>query len=182
MKQHNTKATNKNGTIYSWQQPSPFGKLIVSATADGTVHLVQLHGSKEYWGRPSDIATKPPMPVGKVAKAFERYFDGDAHAVDSLKVDLNDLPDFKRKVLTTLREAVPPGATISYGELAELVGHPGAARAVGTTMATNPVPIILPCHRVLASDGTLGGYGGGLDMKRELLGIEGVTISKGRKR
>jgi len=85
-------------------------------------------------------------------------------------------------VLTTLREAVPPGATISYGELAELVGHPGAARAVGTTMATNPVPIILPCHRVLASDGTLGGYGGGLDMKRELLGIEGVTISKGRKR
>jgi methylated-DNA-[protein]-cysteine S-methyltransferase len=179
---HTKTTTNpKNGTVYSWRQPSPFGKLIISASADGKVHFVQLHGAKQYWGRPSDIAAKPPTAVSKVAKAFERYFAGDAHAVDALKVELGDLPEFKRRVLTTLRKAVPPGATISYGELAELVGHPGAARAVGTTMATNPVPIILPCHRVLASDGTLGGYGGGLDMKKKLLGIEGAAFRE-RKR
>ena len=112
-----------------------------------------------------------------IAAAFERYFDGDAHAIDKLEVDLTDLnSEFQRKVLTTLRKAVPAGVTITYSELAELVGHAGAARAVGTTMATNPVPIILPCHRVLASDGTLGGYGGGLDMKRKLLSIEGVQL------
>jgi methylated-DNA-[protein]-cysteine S-methyltransferase len=182
MTHSDTTANQRNGTVYSWRQPSPFGKLIISASADGTVHFVQLHGAKKYWGMPSEIADKPPAAVRNISKAFERYFAGDAHAVDSLKVDFGDLPDFKRKVLTTLRKAVPAGATISYGELAELVGHPGAARAVGTTMATNPVPIILPCHRVLASDGTLGGYGGGLEMKKTLLSIEGVTAFKERKR
>lgn len=179
MKQHNT---STNGKIYSWHQASPFNMLIISASADGKVHFVQLHGAKQYWGRPSDIATKAPVAVRPVAKAFERYFAGDAHAVDGLKIDIGHLPEFKRRVLTTLRKAVPAGMTISYGELAELVGHSGAARAVGTTMATNPIPIILPCHRVLASDGTLGGYGGGLDMKRTLLSIEGVTIAQRKNR
>jgi methylated-DNA-[protein]-cysteine S-methyltransferase len=82
--------------------------------------------------------------------------------------------EFQRRVLQTLRQRVGPGKTISYGELAEVVGHPGAARAVGTAMARNPVPIVVPCHRVLASGGGLGGYGGGLDMKKALLRLEGA--------
>jgi methylated-DNA-[protein]-cysteine S-methyltransferase len=175
---HTDSSIIKNGKVYTWAQESPFGKLIIVAGDDSRVRLVQLHGSKKYWQHPAEVASKAPEPVGKIAVAFERYFDGDAHAIDKLEVDLTDLnSDFKRKVLTTLRKAVPAGVTITYGELAELVGHAGAARAVGTTMATNPVPIILPCHRVLASDGTLGGYGGGLDMKRKLLSIEGVQLA-----
>ncbi len=180
---HTTSDITKNGKVHTWAQKSPFGKLIIVAGDDSRVRLVQLHGSKTYWQHPAEVASKAPAPVRRIAAAFERYFDGDAHAVDGLDVDLTDLAsDFKRTVLTTLRQAVPPGVTISYAELAELVGHAGAARAVGTTMATNPVPIILPCHRVLASDGTLGGYGGGLDMKRHLLRLEGVQAFSGKER
>jgi methylated-DNA-[protein]-cysteine S-methyltransferase len=99
--------------------------------------------------------------------------------LDDVAVDLSSVEnDFQRKVLATLRKRVGPGKTISYGELAEVVGHPGAARAVGTAMARNPVPIVVPCHRVLASGGGLGGYGGGLDMKRGLLELEGVLQAR----
>jgi len=83
---------------------------------------------------------------------------------------------FRRRVLETLHREVEYGETVSYGELAVMAGRPGAARAVGSAMATNPVPIVVPCHRVLAAGGRIGGYGGGLDVKRSLLAIEGVEV------
>lgn len=86
-------------------------------------------------------------------------------------VDLDGLPPFQRTVLTALRR-IGRGRTISYGELAESVGKPGAARAVGNACANNPVPLWVPCHRVLASGGKLGGFSGGLDTKRALLALE----------
>lgn len=93
-------------------------------------------------------------------------------------VDLAGLPDFQRRVLTALRR-VGRGRTVGYGELATRVGSPGAARAVGNACARNPVPLWVPCHRVLAAGGGIGGFSGGLDVKRALLALEGVVTPPG---
>ncbi|MDO8617042.1 MAG: MGMT family protein [Dehalococcoidia bacterium] len=93
----------------------------------------------------------------------------------ALHIDWTGISPFRRAVLEeTMR--VPPGETRSYGEIAARVGRPGAARAVGRVMATNPLPLVVPCHRVIGSDGGLHGYGGGLDMKASLLRAEGVKV------
>jgi methylated-DNA-[protein]-cysteine S-methyltransferase len=91
---------------------------------------------------------------------------------------------FRRDVLDTLRKEVGWGETVSYGELAAMAGSPGAARAVGTIMARNPIPFVIPCHRVIAAGGRIGGYGGtaatqhaNLAIKRTLLAREGVTVN-----
>jgi len=96
----------------------------------------------------------------------------------TVPVDLSAAPPFHGKVLWALAR-IPYGQTVTYGELAARVGLVAAAtaRAVGVAAATNPVPLVVPCHRVVASDGGLGGYGGGLDLKRRLLGLEGVHFS-----
>jgi methylated-DNA-[protein]-cysteine S-methyltransferase len=161
---------------YMWTQLTPFGQLVITAGARG-VRQIEFRSD----ARTMRSGAVPP-PARDVARAFERYFAGDAHALDKVRVDLSGVrSDFHRTVLRTLRRLIGPGQTISYGELAAAAGHPGAARAVGTVMANNPLPIIVPCHRVLASDGTLGGYGGGLEMKRGLLTIEGVNGLKARR-
>ncbi|MEX1254927.1 MAG: methylated-DNA--[protein]-cysteine S-methyltransferase [Dehalococcoidia bacterium] len=175
MKNNNAAAT------HTWKQKTPVGTLIISAGPTG-VTSVLLNGSMKAAGRDAPASATPPAQRA-IARAFDRYFAGDAHALDGLQVDLSGVQsDFHRRVLTTLRALAGPGTTLSYGELAAVVGHPGAARAVGSVMARNPVPIILPCHRVLASDGTLGGYGGGLEMKRSLLRIEGVDLAAPKRR
>ncbi|MCH8814793.1 MAG: MGMT family protein [Chloroflexi bacterium] len=97
------------------------------------------------------------------------------HADVSQYVDWAGVTPFQRAVLQqTMR--IPIGQTRSYGEIAELAGSPRAARAVGRVMATNPLPFIVPCHRVIGSDGTLHGYGGGLDLKERLLRAEGARV------
>jgi methylated-DNA-[protein]-cysteine S-methyltransferase len=105
-----------------------------------------------------------------VRDALAAYFAGDCGALDAIRV----APEgtlFKQLVWKALRE-VQAGQTISYGELAARVGAPGAARAVGTANATNPICLIIPCHRVIRTGGALGGYGFGLDRKRWLLAHE----------
>ena len=154
----------------SWTHQSPFGPLAITVSANGVRHVAL--------GRTNGSSARC-SECGIIDDAFGRYFGGDATALDQIQIDLSDAStDFERRVLATLREAVPAGQTTSYGALAAAAGKDGAARAVGGVMALNPVPILIPCHRVLASDGTLGGYGGGLDMKRGLLAIEGVTVKK----
>ncbi|MFQ5473058.1 MAG: methylated-DNA--[protein]-cysteine S-methyltransferase [Dehalococcoidia bacterium] len=97
------------------------------------------------------------------------------HADLSRYVDWDGVTPFQRAVLEqTMR--IPIGETRSYGEIAELAGSPRAARAVGRVMATNPLPFVVPCHRVIGSDGTLHGYGGGLDLKERLLKVEGARV------
>jgi len=81
-----------------------------------------------------------------------------------------------------LTRAIPRGHTRAYGEIAREVGSPGAARAVGQSMARNPWPVVVPCHRVVASDGSLTGFGGGLVMKRRMLEMEGCLVSEGQQR
>ncbi len=82
---------------------------------------------------------------------------------------------FQRAVWEAMR-SIPLGGTVSYGELARKAGYPGAARAVGQAVGHNPIPLLIPCHRVIASDGTLGGFGGGPELKRALLKQEGVSL------
>jgi methylated-DNA-[protein]-cysteine S-methyltransferase len=104
------------------------------------------------------------------------YFEGDDERLD-LPVDLSLVrSDFRRTALQTLRDEVGPGDVVTYGTLAARIGHPKAARAVGSACATNPVPIIVPCHRVLPGSGGVGSYGGGPDRKRRLLAHEGATV------
>ena len=101
---------------------------------------------------------------------LDEYFEGRRRAFD-LTLDLRGLPAFTLSVLRELAR-VPYGETTTYGALAAKAGHPRAARAVGTVMNRNRIPIVLPCHRVVGADGSLVGYGGGLDIKAKLLELE----------
>lgn len=105
------------------------------------------------------------------AAALSRYADGDAAPYDGA-LDL-DAPDFHLAVWNRLR-AIPFGATTTYGDIARALGMPGEARAVGGAVGANPIAVLVPCHRVLASDGSLRGFAWGLDLKRRLLAHEGT--------
>jgi len=109
----------------------------------------------------------PGAPRRTAAQRLEAYFAGELDALDGIDVDPEGTP-FQREVWSALRR-IPPGQTISYGDLAALLGRPGAARAVARANACNPIAIVIPCHRVIGADGSLTGYGGGLERKRWLL-------------
>ena len=111
---------------------------------------------------------------GGYSDAVRSYFAGDLHALDAIPADLAGT-SFQRSVWSQLRE-IPVGATRSYADLARAVGRPTATRAVGAANGRNPVAVIVPCHRVIGANGTLTGYGGGLDRKRWLLEHEGVRV------
>ena len=113
-------------------------------------------------------------PVDDVRRQLEEYFAGKRHEFE-LDVDLRPAAPFSRSVLERLAK-VPHGEVTTYGALARAAGRPRAARAVGTVMNRNPIPIVLPCHRVIGSNGALVGYGGGLDRKRLLLSLEGALL------
>jgi methylated-DNA-[protein]-cysteine S-methyltransferase len=116
--------------------------------------------------------------AARIALEIERYLKGDMHALDR-PVDLSLVrTDFQRRALMRLRRAVPPGAVITYQALAAAVGAPSGQRAIGNTMATNPVPLYVPCHRVIRSDGTIGNYGGGVARKITLLRAEGFSVAR----
>ncbi|MBL7184109.1 MAG: methylated-DNA--[protein]-cysteine S-methyltransferase [Anaerolineae bacterium] len=105
-------------------------------------------------------------------RKLQQYFDGQPVLFDE-PLNLREATAFQRRVWSVVRD-IPYGETRSYGQIARRVGSPGAARAVGRAMATNPVPIVVPCHRVIGNDGNLRGFGGGLDLKRRLLEMERV--------
>jgi methylated-DNA-[protein]-cysteine S-methyltransferase len=111
-----------------------------------------------------------PALLAAVRGEVQRYFEGERVALD-FPTDLDGLTPFHRRVLLAARQ-IPYGETRSYGWLAHRVGRSRAARAVGQAMAGNPVPLIIPCHRVVGADGRLVGFGGGLDLKRRLLALE----------
>ena len=120
----------------------------------------------------SDGSASPVLR--QASRELAEYFAGERRAFE-VPLDLSGWPPFTRKILEELCK-VPYGETLTYGELAARAGSPRAARAVGQAMAANPLPIIIPCHRVLASNGTLGGYSGreGVKTKARLLELEGV--------
>lgn len=153
-----------------WRQATPVGQVLVETDDAGAVVRLAL---------PADDVTDPPGRPRRdavVARRIDGWGRGRSDLTD-LPVDLAgaDLSAFQRHVLETLRAEVPAGETVTYGELAELAGRPGAARAVGTAMRKNPVQLLIPCHRVVAANG-IGGYGGGpagIALKRALLAREG---------
>ena len=116
---------------------------------------------------------------------LSRTLGGDHADLAGLALDLADRPDWDRAVLGAVR-SIPRGETRSYGDIARAIGRPGAARAVGGAVGRNPIGFIIPCHRVIAGDGTLGGYGGGwwgdrdrmLDLKTDLLRLEGRSVRR----
>lgn len=116
-------------------------------------------------------------PAG-AATRLERYFAGDLAALDEQPVMPHGTA-FQRRVWRALRD-IPAGQTRGYGELAAVIGAPTSSRAVGAANGSNPVSLFVPCHRVIAADGTLHGYGGGLDRKRWLLEHEGVALREAR--
>lgn len=112
----------------------------------------------------------------EAARALRRYIDGDLHALDDLAIDVGGTA-FQQRVWKALR-TIPLGETWSYSALAAATGAASATRAVGTANGANPVWLVVPCHRVIRSDGSLGGYGGGLDRKAWLLQHEGVASGR----
>jgi O-6-methylguanine DNA methyltransferase len=140
-------------------------------------------------GAAVELGEASPGPARDLAAlaqaAVEGVLRGEAVRLDSIPVDLADRPGWDRLVLQAVR-AIPRGQVASYGEVARRIGRAGAARAVGGAVGRNPVGLLIPCHRVIAGDGTLGGYGvaawGGreaaLDLKRELLALEGVIVAR----
>ena len=126
--------------------------------------LLRLHYGQ---GRYSVVAGRAP---GTVSAALAAFFAGELAALDSVAVRTGGT-DFQRLVWAALRR-IPSGSTLTYAQLATVIGRPGACRAVGLANGANPVGIVVPCHRVIGTDGTLTGYGGGLERKRWLLAHE----------
>ncbi len=113
--------------------------------------------------------------LADVEERLRRYFAGQVVSFDDLPLDMSQATPFQRRVWEVTRTIVR-GQTRSYGDIARQLGSPHAARAVGQAMARNPWPVIIPCHRVVGSDGRLTGFGGGLEMKRRMLEMEGATL------
>jgi methylated-DNA-[protein]-cysteine S-methyltransferase len=145
---------------------SPVGHLVLESDDDVLIGIWLPNATGHHSGRVEDV---PPV-LKETITQLEEYFAGERTEFD-VRMELDGTP-FQREVWAELSR-IPYGETISYGELARRVGRPKGPRAVGQANGRNPIPIIVPCHRVLASNG-IGGYGGGLACKRALLAVEGV--------
>jgi methylated-DNA-[protein]-cysteine S-methyltransferase len=152
---------------------SPLGRMLLAATARGLAgvwFVGQRHGPD-----PSGWREDPGHPVLRAAVAqLAAYFAGERTDFD-LPLDLQDGTSFQQDVWAALR-SIPPGGTTSYAELARRLGRPQAARAIGAAVGRNPVSIVVPCHRVLGTGGSLTGYAGGLERKSALLRLEGALM------
>jgi methylated-DNA-[protein]-cysteine S-methyltransferase len=155
---------------------TPVGQLFVAVTDQGVCEIeydADPEAEEERLARLFGLRVlRSPRPTDKARRQLDEYFAGKRHEFD-LQVDLRPTREFAHAVLDELAR-VPYGQLTTYGALAAKAGRPRAARAVGTVMNRNPVPIVLPCHRVVGSTGALTGYGGGLDRKRTLLELEGA--------
>jgi methylated-DNA-[protein]-cysteine S-methyltransferase len=157
---------------------TPIGTLLLAATPAGLCRVVfdpEPEQAEEALARRFGARVlRSPRPLDSARRELDAYFEGRRRDFD-LPLDLGPVGGFARVVLDELAR-VPYGRTTTYGMLAARAGRPRAARAVGTVMNRNPVPIVLPCHRVLGSSGSLVGYGGGLERKETLLRLEGVSL------
>ena len=155
---------------------SPVGDLLVAVTDRGLCKIAY---------RPDEAldelavdfgvrVLRIPKRVDLVRRELDEYFGGTRHDFD-LEIDLSPVPEFHRLALRELAR-VPYGQVTTYGALAAKVGRPNAARAIGGAMNRNPIPIVLPCHRVVGAGGKLTGYAGGLDRKETLLRLEGALL------
>ncbi|MDQ3707769.1 MAG: methylated-DNA--[protein]-cysteine S-methyltransferase [Actinomycetota bacterium] len=157
---------------------TPLGALLLAATEKGLVRVayaVQDHDKvlEQLANRVSSRVLRAPARLDMAVREIEEYFAGQRTRFD-LPLDLRLSAGFRRNVLMYLPE-IAYGTTASYAELAVAAGNPKAVRAVGTACATNPLPVVVPCHRVVRSDGSLGQYAGGTDAKKLLLTLEAAA-------
>lgn len=164
-------------SLYYATTDSPFGPLTLVATPVGLCRVGlpgERRASLEAWVARwvgSGPLEENPAALSEAMAQLREYFSRIRREFD-LPLDLRGTP-FQCRVWEELRR-IPYGQSVSYGELARRVGRPGAARAVGQAVGANPIPIIVPCHRVVGADSSLVGYGGGLEIKAALLRLEGV--------
>jgi len=163
-------------TVYYTSMRSPVGRLFIAATDAGLVRVAFDASETSFV---ADLRRQLKMNVVKSAEKMaasvsqlEAYFAGKRRAFD-IPVDLSQATPFQRSVLMAAR-SVAPGQVTTYGAIAQRIGQPKASRAVGQALGHNPVPIVIPCHRVVQSGGGLGGYSGGLKIKERLLELEGA--------
>lgn len=147
---------------------TPLGEAQIVADDAGLIRLFGWYDDDHWQSRFGDLGQSRD-PFG-YSSAIQKYFDGDVFVIDALPVGYSGT-DFQVKVWHALR-AIPAGETESYGQLAKRIGDPKAVRAVGLANGANPVGLIVPCHRVIGADGSLTGYGGGLERKKWLLAHE----------
>lgn len=146
---------------------SPVGMLTIAGSGGALGHVVLAHAAHPPRDRSGWV--EAPRAFGDVVAQLEEYFAGTRTTFDLVLRPTGTV--FQRRVWDALSR-IPYGETRTYGEIAEAIGQPGAARAVGLANGRNPIAIVVPCHRVIGADGSLTGYGGGLDVKRALLDLE----------
>ncbi len=156
---------------------SPFGTLLVATTKQGLVRLAfpeeDVDSVLERLARRiSPRIVETPRPLDTVRRELDEYFSGRRREFE-LQLDWTLVGRFGRRVLGVTSE-IPYGGVLSYGEVAADAGSPRGSRAAGNALGSNPIPIVIPCHRVLRAGGALGGYGGGVERKRWLLELEGA--------
>ena len=169
---------SKSTIYFSTVKDTPIGEIWVACSKRGLV-AVDWAGSR---GKLLDYLTRRlkfpveenPRRLTHTAKQLREYLTGERRQF-SLKIDWSLMRPFQHEALLATF-SIPYGQTSTYGEIATQIGHPRAARAVGRAEATNPMPLVIPCHRVLGADGKLRGYGGGLEVKKWLLQLEGAVL------
>ncbi|HUO88940.1 MAG TPA: methylated-DNA--[protein]-cysteine S-methyltransferase [Rhizomicrobium sp.] len=160
---------------------TPIGELLLVANRRGALCMLEFADKPERW-RPEfrrrfdHAELKDTADPFGLATALGRYFDGEVGALDAIETDAQGTA-FQRACWKNLRR-IPAGTTTTYGALAKKMGKPAAMRAVGLANGANPIAIVVPCHRVVGSDGSLTGYGGGLERKRWLLAHEARNAAR----
>lgn len=166
------RTAEKVSAVFYTTVESPVGPLLLAGDVDA-LRRVSFESSK-HAAPPQDDWRQDKAPFAEVIRQLQAYFRGELREFD---VPLAmEGTDFQRRVWNALRE-IPYGETISYLQLAERIGNPKAVRAVGLANGSNPIPIIVPCHRVIGSDGSLTGFGGGISTKKKLLELESKQLS-----
>ena len=173
-------ALHPRPTVYWCSLPSPVGRVLVAASDTGLVRVGFRSTEATFVAqlrRTLDAEpVRSPARTAEIVHQLRAYFAGERRAFD-LRIDFRNVSPFLRRVLAAAA-SVPPGQVVSYGEIARRIGQPGSSRAVGQALGRNPMPIVIPCHRVIAAGGKIGGYGGGLRMKRTLLRLEGARLAE----
>ena len=166
--------------------PTPLGQMFIATDGQGRLRVLEWESHVGNMQRLVDrqygaetVRLVDAAPEGIVVDKLRAYFAGNIAAIDDIPTETAGTP-FQREVWTALR-AIPAGQTWSYRRLAAHIDRPAAARAVGLANGANPIGVVVPCHRVIGADGTLTGYGGGLDRKKWLLNHEGAVFKEVRR-
>jgi methylated-DNA-[protein]-cysteine S-methyltransferase len=166
---------------YCCSVEGPFGPIYLAKTERG-VCRISFRSERDFLRELEENALLPEFDADRFSREsreIERYFEGRCKRF-SAPLDLRLTTAFQRRVLQAAAR-IPFGQLASYSDVARQIGQPGARRAVGQALGSNPIAIIIPCHRVVAADGSIGGYTGGVQIKRHLLNLEGVDLAEERR-